>query len=193
MRRAVIENQNRRLVERQRQFRLAADVVVGAWAAFAEVHTIAVLGSVARPLRKEVPRFREFRREGIEVWHECGDLDLGLWVTSQHRLGQLRRTATAALRGAYEVGSGMSVASHQLDVFLFEPGTDRYLGRLCSFNECPKGKRDCLVPGCGEIPFNKQIERFDVHADLLEPVAYATLYQREEGQLHSALDLPAPV
>jgi len=149
MRRALIEEQNRYLLERQRQFRRAADVVTDAWTPFPEICAIAVIGSVAKPLWKEVPRFREFRREGIEVWHECGDLDLALWVSSQHRLGQLRRVATRALREAYEAGASMSVASHQLDVFLFEPGTDRYLGRLCSFNECPKAKRDCLAPGCG--------------------------------------------
>ena len=57
-------------------------------------------------------------------------------------------------------GTGPSVASHQLDVFLIEPGSDRYLGRLCSFSACPKGKRDCLVPGCGAIPFNKIVAEF---------------------------------
>lgn len=193
MRRAEIEEQNRYLLEHQRRFRLAADVVVRAWTRFEEVQAIAVIGSVARPLWKEVPRFREFRREGIEVWHECGDLDLGLWLTSQHRLGELRKAAVTALRQAFETGAGTSVASHQLDVFLFEPGSDRYLGRLCSFSECPKGRRDCLVPGCGEIPFNKRIEAFEPHADLLEPAAYAMLYRREAGVLRSALDLPAPV
>ena len=38
----------------------------------------------------------------------------------------------------------------QHNVFVLEPGTDRYLGRLCIFGDCPKGKRECLVPGCGE-------------------------------------------
>lgn len=193
MRRALIEEQNRYLVDRQRQFRMAADVVVQAWSPLAEVQAIAVIGSVAKPLWKEVPRFREFRREGIEVWHECGDLDLAVWVTSQHRLGQMRRVAATALRDTYEDGVGMSVASQQLDVFLFEPGSDSFLGRLCSFNECPKGKRDCLVPGCGDTPFNKRVEGFEPHADLLEPAAYAMLYQRESGQLRSALDLPGPM
>ncbi|MDR2881529.1 MAG: hypothetical protein LBV29_06475, partial [Azoarcus sp.] len=98
MRRALIEEQNRTLEERQRQFRLAADIVVTAWADFAEVQAVAVIGSVARPLWKAVPQFREFRREGVEVWHECGDLDLALWVSVQHSLGELRRAAVRALR-----------------------------------------------------------------------------------------------
>jgi hypothetical protein len=180
------------MVEQQRRFRLAADVVVEAWIAFAEVQAIAVIGSVAKPLWKEVPRFREFRREGIEVWRECGDLDLALWVTSQHRLGQLRRAAGKALQEVYAAGVGTSVASHQLDVFLLEPGRDRYLGRLCKFSECAKGKRDCLVPGCGETPFNSRVEGFEPDTDLLAPAAWAMLYQRGTGLRRSALDLPAP-
>ena len=192
MRRAEIEDQNRDLIERQRQFRLAADIVAQAWTAFREVWAIAVIGSVAKPLWKEVPRFREFRRAGIEVWHECGDLDLALWIESQHRLGALRRAGDLALQSAFQSGAGISVVGNQLDVFLFEPRTDRYLGRLCRFNQCPKGKRDCLVPGCGETPFNKRIADFQPHADLLAPVANTMLYRRGAGRLRSAVDLPAP-
>lgn len=191
MRRAEIEEQNRYLLERQRQFRLAADIVTEAWAAFPEVWAIAVIGSVAKPLWKEVPRFREFRREGVEVWHECGDLDLALWIESQHRLGELRRAGVLALRRAYEAGAGMSVVGHQLDVFLIDPASDRYLGRLCSFRQCASGKRDCLVPGCGEHPFNKRIEDFEASADLLAPAVHAMLYRWDAGRLRSALDLPA--
>jgi hypothetical protein len=190
MRRAAIEEQNRFMLERQRQFRMAADVVTEARMAFAEVHAVAVIGSVAKPLWKEVPRFREFRRERIEVWHECGDLDLALWLESQERLGELRRAAARALRAAYEAGTGISVVGHQLDVFLIEPGSDRYLGRLCSFSQCPKGKPDRLVPGCGAIPFNKHVDGFAPHPDFLAPAGHAMLYQRDVGRLRSALDLP---
>ena len=190
MRRAAIEEQNRFMLERQRQFRMAADVVTEAWMAFAEVHAVAVIGSVAKALWKEVPRFREFRRERIEVWHECGDLDLALWLDSQERLGELRRAAARALQAAFEAGTGVSIVSHQLDVFLIEPGSDRYLGRLCSFSQCPKGKPECCVPGCGAIQFNKVVDGFVPYADLLAPASHAMLYQRAIGRLRSALDLP---
>jgi len=192
MRRSEIESQNRYLLDRQRQFRLAADIVTDAWISFPEVCAVAVIGSVAKPLWKEVPRFPEFRREDVEVWHECGDLDLALWLSSVDRLGELRRAATQALREAYEAGAGVSIASHQLDVFLFEMLTDRHLGRLCSFNECPKGKRDCLVAGCGATPFNKRVEGFEPHADLLAPAIDGVLYRQGVGRLRSALDLPQP-
>jgi hypothetical protein len=191
VRRAEIEQQNQLMLRRQREFRLAADVVTDAWMAFDEVQAVALIGSVAKALWKEVPRFSDFRRAGIEVWHECGDLDLALWIDSQERLGSLRRAAAQALRAAFERGAGTSVVSQQLDVFMIEPGSDRYLGRLCSFNACPKDKRDCLVPGCGAIPFNKVVDEFTPQADLLEPARYAMLYERGVGRLRSALDLPS--
>ena len=77
-----------------------------------------------------------------------------------------------------------------MDVFLFEPGSDRYLGRLCSFSKCPKEKPECYVPGCGQVPFNKRIEGFVPYPDLLGPAPGAMLYRRGTGQLRSALELP---
>ncbi|RUY49611.1 hypothetical protein EN962_21925 [Mesorhizobium sp. M7A.F.Ca.CA.001.09.2.1] len=190
MRRAAIEEQDRYMLERQRQFRAAADVVADAWTRFREVAAVAVIGSVAKPLWKEVPRFSEFRRARIEVWHECSDLDLALWLDSQERLGELRRAAALALRKAFEKGTGISVADHQLDIFLIEPGTDNYLGRLCKFSQCPKGKIDCLVPGCGEIAFNKRVADFTPYDDLLAPAEGGMLYRRGVGRVRSAHDLP---
>jgi len=130
MRRAKIEEQNQRMLRQQHDFRRAADIVTDALMAFEEVEAIAVIGSVAKPLWKEVPRFSEFRRAGIEVWHECKDVDLAVWISSQHRLGTLRRARDLALRNAYEAGVGPSTANHQVEIFLIEPNSDRYLGRL---------------------------------------------------------------
>src|SRR5690348_18366066 len=118
MRRAKIDEQNRYLLARQRHFRMAADVVTDAWMGFAEVQAVAVIGSVAKPLWKEIPRFSEFRRAGIAVWHECKDLDLAVWISSQHRLGALRRARDRALREAYQAGIGPSTANHQVEIFL---------------------------------------------------------------------------
>jgi len=191
VRRAKIKEQNRSMLLLQRDFRRAADIVTDALMAFEEVEAIAVIGSVAKPLWKEIPRFSEFRRAGIEVWHECWDLDLAVWITSQHRLDALRRARDKALREAYAAAIGPSTANHQVDIFLIEPGTDKYLGRLCHFNACPKEKLQCAVPGCGAIPFNKTVEGFVPYPDLLASVEYATLYKRGVGRLRSALDLPA--
>ena len=140
MRRTKIEEQNEYLLIQQRRFRVAADVVTDAWMAFPEIHAVAVIGSVAKALWKEIPRFSDFRREGIEVWHECRDLDLALWIESQQRLREIHRAANRALSKAFASGADTSVVPHQLDIFMFDPANDAYLGRLCSFNQCPKGK-----------------------------------------------------
>jgi hypothetical protein len=192
LKRAEIEEQDRYLLRRYHDFRRAADIVTDALMTFEEVEAVAVIGSVAKPLWKEVPRFRAFRRAGIEVWHECKDLDLAVWVSSQHRLDALRRARDVALQKAYESGASPGTVGHQVEIFLIEPGTDRYLGRLCNFNACPKGKPDCHVPGCGTIPFNKYVDGFVPHADLLASAGYAMLYRRGAGRLRSALDLPKP-
>jgi hypothetical protein len=190
MRRAKIEQQNDYLLAHQRRFRIAADVVTDAWMAFPEVAAVAVIGSVAKPLWKQVPRFSDFRREGIEVWHECRDLDLALWIDSQDRLRALRRAGNVALQRAFESGADTSVVGHQVDVFLFAPGSDAYLGRLCGFNRCPKEKRECFIPGCGAVPFNRHFPEFFPRDDLLAPAKHAMLYRRGEGRLRSAVDLP---
>ena len=173
MRRSEIEEQNRLLLLQQRQFRMAADVVTDALMAFPEIRAVAVIGSVAQKLWKEVPRFSAFRRARIEVWHECSDLDLAVWLDSQDRLDQMRRALAQSLTAA------------------FEPDSDRYLGRLCRYSMCPKGKLDCLVPGCGAIPFNKVVEGFQPYADIVASAADTMLYERGRGRLRSALDLPS--
>lgn len=188
MRRSDIERENRSLLQRQHQFRVAADVVADAWAPLQAVQAVALIGSVAKPLWKKVPRFREYRSRGIELWHECGDLDLAVWLDSLDHLDALRRARDQALRHLFMGGATFGVVGHQVDTFLFEPGSDRYLGRLCSFNQCPKGKRDCLVPGCGAIPFNKHIDGFRPRDDLL--AGAVMLYERRTGRRLLAADLP---
>ncbi len=71
-----------------------------------------------------------------------------MWLTDLTILKSLQRARSQALNDLFaehEIG----VAHHQVDVFLIAPETDAYLGRLCNFGECPKGKPDCLVQDCG--------------------------------------------
>lgn len=74
---------------------------------------------------------------------------------------------------------------------LIEPGTDRYLRRPCHFATCPKGRRECAVPGCGATSFLRQHDEFAPGDDLLAPARSAMLYRRGEGRLRSALDVSA--
>ena len=171
----VIKQQGQAMLRRQRDFRAAAEYVARVLARVPAVRRIVLFGSVARPLKKEVPRFREYRRAGIKMWHECGDVDLAVWVSDLTNLRSLQHARSQALNTLLEERN-IGVAHHQVEVFLMEPGTDRYLGRLCCFGECPKGKPDCLVPGCGSTGLLKQIVGFVLHGDALSAGQAVLLY-----------------
>jgi hypothetical protein len=176
-------------LRRQAQFRLAADMVSGAFAALEEVRAVALFGSVARPLAREVPRHQPFRGFGVETLHVCKDVDVAVWIDRLDHLNRLRRACSQAVQRLL-AEADVGLAHHQVDVFLFEPGSDTYLGRLCDFVECPKGKRECLVPGCGREPFLKQHEGFVMEADALARDRCVRLYERGRGVLARAADLP---
>lgn len=188
-----VRQDNARLLRTQRHFRRAADVITDSWSSFPQVVAIAVIGSVAKPLWKEVPRFAPYRRRGIPLWHECKDLDLALWLDDLASLGDLRRAKVAALSAEHMRQQEFGVADHQVDVFLFEPGSDAYLGRLCHFNRCPKSRPECAVPDCGAKPFLRQFPEFEVDDDILAGVDGSMLYTRTDGIRCSATDFPEAV
>ena len=188
---AGIAEQNDGLLRRYREFRRAADAVVAIWRNYPEVMAAALIGSLAKAPWKEVPRFASYRRAGIAPWHECKDVDLAVWLAHLRDLNGLRRAKDRALRGLHEE-TGTGVASHQVDVFILEPGTDRYLGRLCQFNRCPKGKAKCLVPGCGAEPFLQQHAGFRWRPESVAGVRAVRLFDRATGGLRRAADLPLP-
>ena len=133
---AGIAAENASLLRRYREFRAAADAVVAAWRNRPEVAAVALIGSLAIVPWKEVSRHSPYRRARIKLWHECKDVDLAVGLTALGDLDGLRKAKDRALRQLFEE-AGIGVASHQLDVFILDPGTDRYLGRLCLFNRCP--------------------------------------------------------
>jgi hypothetical protein len=70
-----------------------------------------------------------------------------------------------------------------MEIFIFEPENNQYIGRLCIFNECPKeGKKECLVPGCGEITFVKKVEGFTLYDDALAAEKSILLYQNNDSK-----------
>ncbi|MEE8507377.1 MAG: hypothetical protein V3S40_14300 [Kiloniellales bacterium] len=186
-----IAETNRHLVERQALFRRAADVATSALAGFHEVMAVALFGSVGTPLWKEVPRFRSYRRAGTALWHECADVDIAVWLNRLDRLREMRRKVNRALPVILE-DTGHGVASHQLDIFLLEPGTNRYLGRMCQFKACPADKAECLVPGCGATSFLQQHQGFVLQPDALGPARAVKLFDRTSGESRRAVDLPGP-
>jgi hypothetical protein len=163
-----IAETNDAMLRRQQQFRLAAEYAARAFARIPGVERVALFGSVALPLPSEVPRFREYRRAGVAVLHECKDVDIAVWVADLSSIAELRRARSQCVNDLLRE-TGVGVAHHQLDVFLVESGSDRYLGRLCTFGACPKGKPECLVPGCGATPFLRQHGDFVLKLDALAP------------------------
>ena len=173
-----IGEQNQGMLRRQSDFRTAAEYVAQALSKFEEVQKIVLFGSVALPLEKEVPRFRRFRRAGVALLHECSDVDLAVWVTRLDNLTALRKARSRALNQLM-AEKNLGVAHHQVEIFVMESDTDRYLGRLCCFNQCPKeGKADCLVPGCGEHLFLKRIPSFQMRPEALHPERTVALFAR---------------
>ncbi len=189
--RAVIATDEARMVERQRRFRVAADVVTAALARFAEVEAVALIGSVARPLRREVPRFAPYRRLGLPIAHECGDVDLAVWVSGVDGLGVLRKARVQAL-AALLAPQTSGIADHEVEVFLLEAGTGRYLGRLCLYRACPAGKRNCAAVGCGAAAFLQQHDGFSFWPDAL--AGAVRLFDRAAGGIVGrAVELPGVV
>ncbi len=127
-----------------------------------------LFGSVATPLQKEEPRYRKYRCTGIPMLHECKDVDLAVWVNDSGCLRTMQKARSRALTLLFEKHS-IGVAHHQIDVFIMEPGSDRYLGRLCNYNQCPKDKQECRVTGCGSTPLLQQHEDFELNASALTP------------------------
>jgi hypothetical protein len=134
-----IQEENQRAQKRQEDFRLAGQYVAQAFEQISGVEKVVLFGSVAQPLQEEKPRYRKYRRAGISMLHECKDIDLAVWVSD----------------------------SSCLDVFIMEPGSDRYLGRLCIYSQCPKGKPECRVPDCGSTPLLRQHEGFELNPSAL--------------------------
>jgi len=187
--RRQIAEEDRSMLLRQAQFRLAADAVATELAASPEVAAIALIGSVARPLWRERSPFSPFRQQHIDILHHCKDVDLAVWLDhldGLHTLNRARGEATRRLFAERNVG----VAHHQVDIFLFQSGGNDYLGRLCTFSTCPKGKRDCDVPGCGRTALLRQHEDFTVWPNMLQEDRIVRLYARDSGILRRAADLP---
>lgn len=185
----AIAEENERMRLRQQHFQLAAEYVAVEFAKIPEVQRVALFGSVAAPLFEEIPRFRRYRIHRVAILHECKDVDIAVWVDDLSCLKTLQRARGQALNYLM-AEQDIGVAHHQVDVFVMDPGTGDYIGNLCSFGACPKGKQDCWVPGCGQTPFLKVYEDFTLNKDALSPEKTVVLYDRDERVL-VGLSLPA--
>ncbi|TVR53282.1 MAG: hypothetical protein EA425_03610, partial [Puniceicoccaceae bacterium] len=119
----------------------------------AEVQQVRLFGSVALPLWKDVPRHSRLRHRKIQVYHECGNIDLAVWVTSPAKADLMRKASSQVVNDLNSKEVYLSIAHHSFSVHLIREKDDRYLGMVCHYNRCPKHKPECSVPGCGAHPF----------------------------------------
>lgn len=188
--RSEITEQESYLLERQRVFRVVADEITAALARCPDVESIALIGSVARPLSREVPRFAPYRQLRLPIAHECKDVDLAVWVSRLDGLDKLRRERGNVVRDMV-ARQGHAPADHEIEIFLLEPGTNRYHGRLCFYRQCPADKPACLVAECGREPFLRQHDDFSLLPEAIRDNASVRLFDRNaSGILARATDLP---
>ena len=170
-----IDEDNTRMLRRRDGFRRFADLFATAAARLDFVQRIVLFGSVAAPLKKEISRHARLRRARVATWHECKDVDLAIWLTDLTRLRALKRVVSDTTNAWQTVARAENlpgIPHHAVDVFLMEPVTDRYRGNLCIFGQCPKGKPECAVTGCGAHPFLQLYANFPFdHSAPLHPPA----------------------
>ena len=177
-----IAQENAAMLKRCDSFRRVAEMAATGFGKLPFVQKVVLFGWVAAPPKKEVPRFRRLRRARVEIYHECNDVDLAVWVADLTQLRALKRAVSDATNVFNQLICHQEmlpgVAHHQVDVFVFEPGTNRYRGRLCIFGQCPKGKQDCQVPGCGAQPFLQLYEDFEINPRVFSEQPCVVLFNR---------------
>jgi hypothetical protein len=176
-RQRLIAGENARMLHRRDEFRRLGEAVAGRLAEIPAVARIVLFGSTVGPPRKELPRSGRFRRAGIEVWHECRNVNLAVWVDDLEYLETLQQTRRVAVTQAL-ARKKLDVDEQHVDVMVMR-GADECLGFLCCFDECPcKGKYDCLMTGCGATPRVKPLRGRQFHIQRVPEDRKTTLYQR---------------
>lgn len=146
-----IAEQDALMLQRQVDLRKAAVSFASRIETIPGVQKMWLFGSVALPLWKEVPRFRRFIARRVKIYHHCHTIDLALEVTDKNCAPALRKAIVANCRELVEAKRYLGVEHHMFCLHLVDQATKRYLGMVCHFNQCPKGKPECHVPGCGSL------------------------------------------
>ena len=173
-----IHETDQRMLRHQTGFRNAARAVAGHFAAMPEVQQVRIFGSVALPLWKEVPHHPRLRHRNIRVYHECANIDLAVRVTSPVAADRMCKACSRVVADLTEQEIYLNIAHHTFSIHLIDDATDRYLGMACHFNQCPKHKRECQVPGCGAAPFVRILPDFKLKPHRLNSSNSQVLFQR---------------
>jgi hypothetical protein len=113
-----------------------------------------------------------------------------VWLDRLDRVQALNRARSIALHRLFKEKQ-IGVAHHQVEIFILQGEVNAYRGRLCPFSQCPKGKQECLVSGCGRDPFLQQHAGFTFWSDAVAPDRIMHLYDRRHGILRRAAETPA--
>lgn len=175
----IVEDDQRMLL-RQKGFRNAARAVSEHLATMAEVQQVRLFGSVALPLWKEVPRHQRLRERKIRIYHECANIDLAVRVNLPVRADKMRKACTLVVNDLTAKDIYLNIAHHTFCIHLIEHQSNRYLGMVCHFNQCPKHKRECQVPGCGAMPFIQVLPWFRLKPERLNEFNSQILFERAE-------------
>jgi len=165
---------------RQDEFRTVAGYAAEEFAKLAEVRRVVLFGSVAVPLVEYYPRSGKYRSMRASALRECGDIDLAVWVNDIGNLRALQLARNSAAR-RFTAEHQYGPAPHQIDVFIMDADSGRFVGNLCCFKDCPKGKPDCWVEGCGNPPHLKLYNNFKLQLSALSPTKSVVLYESEES------------
>jgi hypothetical protein len=177
-RQRLIAAENSRMLQRRESFRRVAEALAKRLAEIPAVTRIVLFGSTVAPPRKELPRSGRFRRAGIEVWHECRDVNLAVWVSDLQCLEKLIRERRAGLAEML-ARKKVDLDEKHVDILVMQ-AEDDCLGTLCWHDQCPsQGKYDCFNRGCGTPPFVRPMRRGRFHAARVPADRKMMLYERE--------------
>ncbi len=137
------------------------------------VQKVALFGSVAKYHLKLSEKKKNYK-----------DIDIAIWLNSMDELPLLRRTR-ALTCAQYSKTHNIGFADHELDIFIMEANSEKFLGFLCYFNKCPKYsgkflKDDCSAKGCGDSPFLKQYLHFSLDPKALDKEKIIILYDQSK-------------
>lgn len=175
-----IHAEDQRMLRRQMDFRNAARAVAGHLAAMPEVREVRLFGSVALPLWKEVPRFPRLGHRKIRIFHECANIDLAVRVTSPANADRMRKACSQVVNDLNEREIYLNIAHQTFSIHLIDHAHNRYLGMVCHYNQCPKHKFECRVPGCGANRFVRILPWFQLKPHRLNEFNSQVLFQRQE-------------
>lgn len=119
------------------------------------------------------------------------DIDLAVWVSNTREIDKIRSALVTGLKKFVASGK-WGVSNNEFDVFILQSGASKYIGNLCPYNTCPKGKDDCHVPGCGDTPFLKKFKDFTLFPDAITKKNRIDIFNRalQDGKpVHEDFDL----